>query len=237
MIVGRDYANEASRQAKLAALRSEAVELNEEEERLLGLLQEVRHRQERTKDSILRTERGWGVHDRRVVPQESWRRTVRELGTFTVSELATELAVSQATAKKRIDELKEAGIVRDAGRLGGKHLYEYAKPEEAGAEYEAQRRLRVVAPPPEVAVVAQVARGQEVRQSRIGSVPDKMMREVAREAIGAGWTLSSGGGKHAFRLVRETESVTLPTSPRNPGSAADDLRRRLGLRRARANAS
>jgi DNA-binding MarR family transcriptional regulator len=226
-------------EVRLAALRDRAVVLARDEEDLLQRLQAVRAEKTRNATTMLEIERALvPVHaGRRTLPEHTWRRAVRELGTFTFSELAAELGCSKAVAKRHVDELIAAGVVKSAGRFAGKAVFEYVKPTDAGEAFTAQQETRptIKLPTPEQQLVGERAeRPHDIRQSRLSGIADKEIRAVAREAIALGWQLEQRGRSgHVFRLVRDTDAVTLPSTPRNSGSAADALRHRLGLRGAR----
>lgn len=230
--------NDPSAKARLAALRSRAKQLEQEEEDLVQRLERVRAEKIRTSTGLLDVERA--LSSARIgggKSEETWRRTVRELGTFTPSELAAELGCTNQTAKKHIDDLVEAKILTPAGRVAGKPLYEYVKPTDAGEAFEQQRDRPVIKLPTSEQLVTndlRSARPHDVRQSKISGVRDKEIRKVVREAMALGWRLEQQGRTgHVFRLVRDTDVVILPSTPRSSGAAADMLRQRLGLRGVR----
>jgi hypothetical protein len=217
-------------QARIAAVQTRLDELNAEETQLLERLQAVRATRAKSEDELRHAEQG--LSSRRGVPEETWRRTVRELGTFTVSELATELDCSPATAKKHLDAMACAvpPLVKSAGRILGKAAYEYVKPDDAGRAFEAQQRLRVVPTPEQhaLATALPVRDNSSVRQSLIGEVQYKLIRQVVREAVDNGWQLqrTGGGGKH-LRLVKGKRRITVPQTPRNEGDMARIMRQEL----------
>jgi bacterioferritin-associated ferredoxin len=229
-------------EARLAALRNRVAQLERDEEGLLTKLEQIRAEKNRSQASIIDTERALSpsARGRRGVAEHSFRRAVRELGTFTPSELAAELGCSKQSAKKHIDELVEAEIIKPAGRLAGKPMFEYVKPTEAGEAFDAQQhRPTIKLPTPEQVQAREVARARphDIRQSRISGVRDKEIRKVVREAQALGWELQQHGRTgHVFRLVRDTDSVSLPSTPRDSDAAADMLRQRLGIRGVRATA-
>lgn len=224
-------------EARLHDLQSRRDKLSTEVEGLLKKLEEARSQRDALGEVMRRIEREVREDRRAALSEEGWRRAVRQLGTFTVSELAAELSVSNATATKHLKAMAAAGLVKAAGRVLGKPLYEYIRPTDAGEAYEQQqeRRLRIVEDPPEeVTTVIVAERGLGVAQSLLSSIATKEIREVAREAISKGWTLENIGGKHIMALRKDGRIIRLVSSPRNAGDAAQQLRQRLyGERAAR----
>lgn len=165
------------------------------------------------------------------VMEPEWRAAVRKLGTFTVSELAAELGCTKATAKRHLDEMatSDPPLVRPDGHYKRMPMFMYLKPTEAGERFEAQRRLRVVATPEQEAATMAASRNDEVKQSHIGSIPNKAVRSVCREAVRQGWQLMKvDQGDHPFRLCKPGRApVTVPSSPRNAGDAVSRMRQNL----------
>lgn len=219
-------------ETRLAALRTQFAQTEREEEDLHRSLEQVRATKGRIAAAIHDTERALeGVKlGRGAAADTTVRRIARELGTFTVSEFAAELDCSKPTAKRRIDGLVAEEILKPAGRFSGSPVFEYVKPTEAGVAFEQQQRLgRPVIKLPEPERLGE--RPRDIKQSSIGGIRDKLIKEVAREAIANGWELvDKGTSGHHHRLVRDTDWVELPSTPRNPGDTADRLRRRLGLK-------
>lgn len=220
-------------------LRSRQAALTEEEQRLLDRLQEVRAELAKTSSDLQTAEladersraKGKGI------PVETWRRTVRELGVFTVSELAAELGCSKPVAAKRLNAMLTIvpPMIRPAGRALGKPVFEYVRPTEEGKAFEAQQRVRDRVTPEQHAAAMVPDRPHDIEQSLIGQIAIKEIRTVARDAINAGWTLEhTGGAGHHLRLVRGKRRITLPTTPRSPGNSANILRQQLFGTNARA---
>jgi hypothetical protein len=174
------------------------------------------------------------VQQRVVVPETAWRAAVRKLNMFTVSELAAELRCSKVTAKKHLDTMAamDPPLVRPAGRYGRMPMYAYIKPDDAGERFKAQRERRLVLTAErdvDVEVVAE--RGAQAPRSLVDSVPDKEIQKVCRWAIAQGWRLQQTGGEHIFKLVKPgMRPVTVPSTPRNSGAAADMMRKKLSER-------
>lgn len=166
-----------------------------------------------------------------VVPEEAWRRAVRRLGRFTLSELAAELRCSQSAAREHLTALMmlDPPLVSQDGRFGRKPIYAYIKPEDAGERFIKQQELRALATPEQEAVATDLssARGGEVRQSRLASIAVKELREVAREAVERGWTYVPPNGSSKARLTNGTRLVMIPNSPRNKEDAAEMMRQQL----------
>lgn len=219
-----------SLQARTGAVQARLLELTEEEERLLARLQALRENKARAREELRLCEAS--AHPTRrptTVPVATWRRTVREMGTFTVSELANELGCSAQTARGHLKTMVDMNMVQSAGRALGKPLYEYVKPTEAGNAFTAQQIHRAQEPAPEtVAVIersGQAATGFMERARR--SIAPEVWRVVV-EACDAGWRLGEGGGEHSFYLQRPgVRRVFIVGSPRNKGAAAQQLRQRL----------
>jgi hypothetical protein len=223
----------------LNVVRTRLEELTAQELRLLSLLEEVREQLGTTRAELVRVEsavertpsRAAVVNGRggskRKVGEATLRRVVRELGTFTVSELASELGCSAATANARLKALSVSvpPIVRPAGRAMGKALFEHIKPNDPGEAFETQRRLRVVGEP-SVATEAQ-PHGTVAGVSRSGgsdSLPDKVVREAVKAAERKGWELRPKGDGH-YVLVKGARRVPVSSTPRNPDGSADIIRR------------
>lgn len=199
---------ERSLEARRAAAAVRLSELGEQEERLLEMLQDVRGKRTRTEEELRYCEGGGRVATasrRSVIGEETWRRTARELGTFTTGELAAALDVKPATASRHLNELIEAGILKPAGRAMGRPIYEYVKPTEAGAAFEQQRKLTRV-PDPYLGAVDMPVRGMAVEGSGrsgdlYGGIQNSEVRAVVKRAIRMGWDLQRTGTNH-FKLVR-----------------------------------
>jgi hypothetical protein len=157
---------------------------------------------------------------------------VRELGTFTVSELAAELGCSKPVAAKRLNAMMTVvpPMIRPAGRALGKPIFEYLRPHDEGLAFANQQRMRERTTPEQHAVAMApplVERNQEVKNSLVESISAKEIRAVVREAIDAGWKLEVGSGKHRLRLVNGGKRVTVVSTPRNPSNAANNLRQQV----------
>jgi DNA-binding transcriptional ArsR family regulator len=214
-------------QARLGAAKLRLRELTEEEEALLQRLQALREQRRKTEDEIKLCQT---PVRRRVTgnTEEAWRRAARKLGAFTAAELATELGVTRATAKKHLNAMHEAGIVKDLGRrMFGSPMFEYLKPTEAGEAHEAQKRLRVV-PDPEREAVSAPLRRQDVKHTSTGrgSIPKEIM-PLIQEAQQRGWVLGSDGGKHDYYLKLGPHKVPVSGSPRDAIHTRNFLRQNL----------
>lgn len=214
---------------RLAAAGVRVADLSDEERRLLERLQQTRaalararaehERMQREEERVRAGGRAPGP------PIETWRRTVRQLGVFTVSELAAELEVSRPVAKKHLDAMLThvPPLVVPAGRVLGKAAYEYVRPTEAGAAFEIDRRRAVVDEPIQYAEpVAGVS-----KNAGSAMIADKVVREAVRDAERRGWVLHKKGDGH-FVLTKGTKRVPVAGSPSNPGGSADIVRRLTG---------
>lgn len=171
---------------------------------------------------------------RKGVAEETWRRTVRQLGTFTVSELGTELGVTVQTARKHLDTMlkMDPPIVKADGRSLGQKLYVYCKPTDAGAAFETQHRLRPVgedfstddAPLRGVAVAGTGSRPED-------AIVAKPVRAAVRGAIAAGWTLHPKGDGH-WSLRKGDQEVGVAGTPKNPDGTAQLIRRKTATKHA-----
>lgn len=217
-------------QAQEGAVKARLLEMTEEEERLLARLQALRENKAAERERLRHLEESAAPRRRpNTVPVATWRRTVRELGTFTVSELANELGCTPATARNHLQTMLDMTMVKPAGKAFGKAVYEYVKPTEAGVAFTAQQAHRMQEPAPEVVAVAerggQAATGFMERARR--SIVPEVWRVVV-EACDAGWKLGEGSGEHSFYLQRPgARRVFIVSSPRNKGAAAQQLRQRL----------
>lgn len=203
-------------------------QLGEQEQSLLARLQEVRERQAAAlaeRERVEAAARRATSSNRRSVAEEAWRHAVRTLGTFTVSELATELGVSPITAKKHLDAMNDSGMVVPAGRLGRSPMYAYVKPHEAGAGFDAQQRLRITD------TIGATGRTYTGPVAGTGSHPADVIastavRQVVRRAIGDGWQLMPKGDGH-YNLVKDGVKVGVAGTPKNPTGAAAAIARQL----------
>lgn len=170
---------------------------------------------------------------RQSVAEETWRRTVRQLGTFTVSELACELGVSTALARKHLGTMMDMDppMAKTVGRALGKQLYSYCKPTEAGAAFETERRLRVVGDiVPDVDAPVRGAAVAGTGSNPWDVISHKVLRDAVRDAVRAGWKLQKKGDGH-WSLWKGTDEVGVASSPSNPTGAAEIVRRGTGTRR------
>jgi AraC-like DNA-binding protein len=214
-------------QARLAAVASRVDQLQGEQSRLLDRLTEVRQELARAREERALVEQATKPARRAGIAEEVLRRTVRELGTFTVSELAAELGCSPGTAKRRLDSMLSATppMAKPAGRVMGKPVYEWVRPTEAGAAFENQQRLGTRGPS-ESAVLAmadRVERGRPV--AGVGDpssvIAKKEVREVVRAALRDGWRLVPKGDGHWNLVSPQGASIGVAGTPKNPGGAAD----------------
>lgn len=215
----------ASVSGRSNVLRSRIDDLTEREQQLLDALQEVRAGLAKSRVELESTERaGERVRapTRTGVPEETLRRVVRALGTFTVSELAAELGCKQATAKKRLDAMIEMQMARPAGRVMGKAVYEFTKPTDEGEAFRTQQRH--LAAVPEVVERAQpvagVSRGGGARM-----ITDKEVRQACQEAERRGWKLIKKGDGH-FVLTKGSRRVSVAGTPRHGAGVAEIIRRK-----------
>lgn len=217
-------------------------ELTAEEQRLLTLLSETRERLETVREDLVENRarlanveryagRPAGKPGRRPnVAAETFRRVIRELGTFTVSELASELDCNQQTAKRYLDAMltTDPPVVVSAGRAMGKPIYEYRKPIEAGDAFTAQQRLRSV---PDLDSVIGVGSEAQARNGEgptgrwaSDSLSEKVVRDAVNDAERRGWKLKKKGDGH-YVLIKGAKRVGVAASPKNPEGAADIIRR------------
>jgi hypothetical protein len=166
--------------------------------------------------------------DRRrgIVAVEDVRRAIRQLGTFTVSELAATLGVSTATARKRLREAEEAGMAIGAGRSLGQSLYRYVKPEEVGEEFKRQQERRLALVPAPMKPSQPVA---GTGANTWDTLAHKDVRAAVKEAVLAGWRLITQGDGH-YRLVKDGRKVPVYGTPSNPSGHAESIRRATRLR-------
>lgn len=171
------------------------------------------------------------------VSEEQWRRAVRKLQSFTVSELAAELGCSKGTAKRHLDEMAalDYPLVKPAGRLGRMPMFQYIKPQDAGERFTKQQALRDRTPPEATARTyggpiagtgrhpASVISATEVRKAVI---------EVMSEG---GWRLHPKGDGH-WDLIKGDVKVPVAGTPTNPSGTARRIKRlaRSGQRRLAA---
>jgi hypothetical protein len=171
------------------------------------------------------------VQTRVVVAESTWRRAVRRLNRFTISELAAELRCSQRAARDHIKAMMESDppLVEQCGWLGRKPRYAYIKPTDEGDRFKRERELRVVPPPPEVAAASSAVAMRDnsnIAQSALRDVPG-YARALVREAITRGWKLHPANGSSKASLTRGVRMVKIPSTPRNPSVATDQLRQQL----------
>jgi hypothetical protein len=222
-------------------LRDRCVELAAVEAQLEEALEDVRQAQviaraqlhKRAREDMDRRPLGVVAERERRAPaapapapiaSEDVRDAIVKFGRFVLDELAAELGCSTRQAAKEL--AKFSHLVTQRGRIAGKKAWEYVAPDGPGEAFLAQQRLA----PPVSRELPVIRDNQDIAQSLIGMVTPKQLREVAREAIAAGWTLKHGSGKHPMRLVREGRApVGLASTPTNPDGAAKAVRRKLGL--------
>jgi hypothetical protein len=163
------------------------------------------------------------------IDQARWRTAVRELGTFTVDELAAEVGSSYQTAKRHVDELLEVDVIVTQGKVLGRYCYSFVRPEGPGAAFTAQTALRVV-PSPEKAAVADMAnmpRGAPVAGTGGGLVSElsaKDVRDAVKDAQRCGWMLIKKGDGH-FVLTKGRQRVQVALTPQNASTQAARIRR------------
>jgi hypothetical protein len=221
-----------SLQARKGVVLQRLRVLEAEEESILENLSDLRERMAKALQELEHVERE-SRPKRSVTPEEEWRRTVRQLGVFVTSELATELGCSGITAKKHINEMMEAGIVRPAGKVFGKPAYEYVKPTDAGEKFEAQRKHQLHAV--ESVATAAPKRGTVMGVSKGGGaepIPNKDIRKAVAAAIRNGWDLERKGDGHWKLTKPGLPSVSVAGTPSNPTGTADMIRRLTGVKRA-----
>lgn len=216
-------------EARLEAVRLRIDQLSEQEQSLLSRLQQVREQLAAAEGERAQVEaaaqRVLTGGRRTVVAEATWRRAVRQLGTFTVSELATELGCSPITAKKHLTEMKDMGMVSPAGKLGRSPMYAYVKPEDAGAGFDAQQRLRITED------IGGPTRTYTGPVAGTGSHPADVIastavRKVVKDAIAQGWQLRPKGDGH-FNLVKDGFKVGVAGTPKNPTGAAAVIARQV----------
>lgn len=159
-----------------------------------------------------------------------WRRKVREMGTFTVGELAGVMDVSKQTAKKRLDRMAQQGIVKPAGKFQGHPMFEYVKPAEAGDAFKKQQATRPretpeelaarLAPSPLKQVRGQASNGQKLS----ASMSAKESKKAVQEAEARGWKLQRTGGNH-YLLKKGDKVVAVSLTPQNDSTHAARIRR------------
>lgn len=223
----------ASVSGRSNVLQTTIDELTDRERQLLDALQETRAGLAKARTDLADAERARerikAPGARSAVSEETWRRTVRQLRTFTVSELAAELGCSKATAKKRLDTMIEAKMVAPDGRVMGKALFTWAEhevPETIAPAPEAARAVRRLSPVPEVGDLAP-ERGTVagVRKSTVSSaIGDKNVRQACEEAQRRGWEVQRKGSGH-FLLVKGPRRVPVSSTPQNGSTQADRIRR------------
>lgn len=152
------------------------------------------------------------------------RDTVRQLGSFSTNELATELEVTVPAAARWLARLQEDGLVRKGGRVLGKPSWEYMKPTAAGAAFDNQQRhLRSVPLPEDVAMLPE--REHDIKITRLSDrISAKDVKAAVKEAEAAGWVLTATGTDHF--LLRHPDGMKLHVAgtPRNPSNAARNIR-------------
>lgn len=220
---------------RVCQLESEEAELLASVERLRRKLRVARDEQravhamvkaqaEADREAEQEAERfGYGPRAR----PEDYRRAVQRLGTFTVSELAAELGVTPITARKHLDALADAGIVRMSGRLGRAPMYVHVKPESPGEAFLAQQRLRTVESPEVVTARTYSGPGAGHGAQPWDAISDKPVRKVVREACKAGWSLQRRGTNH-FALSKGKASVAVWCSAKNPEQSAKRIAHAVG---------
>lgn len=171
--------------------------------------------------------------DARVTPEEV-RDWARVLGTFSVNQLASEMQVSWATAKRHLEPLVAAGIIvelreRDAGGRARWAL--------RGAVPEHQRR-RVRRPPIDRETVEkfgdtiQVERGMPV-PSLAAPKPsnDKDVNSLVALAHAAGWPIENRAKHWVIVPPGAVRPIPVPSTPRGGGMvrAFRDQLRAAGL--------
>lgn len=216
-------------EARLAAVRTRIDQLSQQEQSLLARLQQVREQLEaaRAEQTNVEAASQRALTGRRnVVAEEAWRRAVRELGTFTVRELATELGCSPITAKKHLYDMKDAGMVQPAGRLGRSPMYSYIKPDDAGEGFDAQRRLRSVET---IGMTDRTYAGPVAGTGRspADSINHPALRAVVRKGLSNGWRLHKRGDGHFAMVKPGCAPITVPSSPQNATEEAKSLTRKL----------
>lgn len=205
--------------AALELVATRISELSGEERLLADRLKEVR--EQLTAAKCKRDELAKGPR------VEEIRDAVTKLRCFTVSELAAELGIPRALAKKRLEALAaaEEPIVRPDGRYAGQPMYAWIDPRQQGPgeAFEAEQRLRVVggtdAPTERSAPVAGV--GDPSRM-----IANKVVRGAVKEALEHGWQLEAKGDGH-YRLVKQGVRVGVAGTPKNPDGAAEVIRRQV----------
>jgi hypothetical protein len=213
-------------------LRARIDDLTARERQLLDALGEVRAGLAKSREELIEAERAQErikqPGKRAALAEATWRQTVRQLRTFTVSELATELGCSTQTATKHLKTMIDAEMVKPAGRVMGKALFEYAKPTGGpGEAFESQQeKRRHLTPVPEVVADLAVKRtGTAVAGTGGGMVvSNKDVRQACEEAQRRGWKLSKKGDGH-FVLVNGPRRVPVSGTPRSGTAEADKIRR------------
>lgn len=159
----------------------------------------------------------------RNIPLEEVRDAVVRLAFFSLAELAAELGCSAAKARVELERVMH--LLRPAGHLGQRQLWEYVPPDGPGTAFLVQQRTRVVEP--EIEVAKRMA-GPQVTQSLLSSISDKEIKRVVRKALDDGWALCNVGGKHPLALVKPgRRDIGISSSPTNSDHAARAIARQV----------
>jgi hypothetical protein len=214
-------------EARITAVQTRLAQLTAREQGLLRKLNAVRDEMAGARAEEQQVARAIAKANQ-PPSEEAWRAAVRRLGIFTVSEVAAELGVTSATAKRHMDMMAEADppIVKPDGRLGKAPMYSYIKPTEAGAAFDIQK-LRAV----EVAEIVATSRPSSAPVPGTGSHPADVIaaaavRRVVKKAIANGWRLQAKGDGH-YSLRKGSAEVGVAGTPKNPTGAAAVIERMM----------
>jgi hypothetical protein len=159
----------------------------------------------------------------------AFRDAITRTTTFTISEIASHLAWTPARVRKYVEEWIDSGRVADTRRRFGKQkIYEYVPPEGPGKAFEAQQRLRAVPDTPVRGHQAVVGSGRQP----LDMIAHKSVKAAVREAMGEGFTLEPKGDGH-YTLVKGTERIPVPSTPKNPDGTAKRIRAQMRQTRSR----
>jgi hypothetical protein len=163
--------------------------------------------------------------------REAFRDAVVRTRSFTIPELAAELAWTPQRVRKAVEGWIDDGKLREAGRYGKQKRYEYVEPTDPGAGFLLDMQRRPKESPATLA--RELAQGAGTgRKTLIQQITYKEVRDACQEAMDAGYVLERKGDGHMV-LTRGTSRIPVPSTPRNAAGTAKRIRAQMRQKRAR----